>query len=198
MVMKRDFKILILFFSLTFILSCNKNEVSLSPASPESNEDFFSTKPGISAIINESDFSSALYSPYAGNVTDTIRIDNAQSAPFYATYGSDSTSLIILADGKLNNQDTVNWAQILLWVTRFKGEDTYPIEDGSSLGVFSVVDTSNNLRQFFSSGTPNGSVIINQFDAGNNTISGTFEFSALSNDSLLTVKKGVFNSVKIN
>jgi hypothetical protein len=83
-------------------------------------------------------------------------------------------------------------------VVGFNGEGTYSIDNGSSLGVFSVVDTSNNLRQFFSSGSPNGGVTITEFDAVNKTISGTFEFTAISNDSLLTVKRGVFNSVRIN
>lgn len=190
-------KILILFFSVTFFLSCKKNEVPTS-ASPVSDEVSFSNKPGISARINGANFSSALDSSSTDNGSDSTRIDTTQSAPFYATYGSDSSSLIILGDGKLNDQDNVNWAQILLWVTKFNGEGNYPIEDGSSIGVFSIVDTSYNLRQFFSGGSPNGSVIINQFDTVNNTISGSFEFSALSNDSVVTVKKGVFNSVKIN
>lgn len=190
-------KILIFFFSVTFFLSCKKNEVP-SLASPVSNEVSFSNKPGISARVNGANFSSALDSSSTVNGSDSTRIEITQPAPFYATYGRDSSSLIILADGQLNDQDAVKWAQILLWVTRFKGEDTYPIDDGSSIGVFSVVDTSNNLRQFYSSGSPNGSVIINQFDTVNNTISGSFEFSALSNDSVVTIKKGVFNSVKIN
>ena len=175
---------MILFFSMAFIVSCKKND-TLPTASPESNQ-VVSNQPGISARVNESSFSSS-------NDNDTT-----QPALFYATYGSDSTSLIILGDGRLNNQDTVNWAQILLWVVGFNGEGTYSIDNGSSLGVFSVVDTLNNLRQFVSSGSPNGGVTITEFDYVNNTISGTFEFSAISNDSMLTVKRGIFNSVKIN
>ena len=182
--MKNNFNILILFFSMAFVSSCDKNDTPTT-VSPESNQ-VFSNRAGMSARVNESDFSSS-------NNTDST-----QPAPFYATYGSDSTSLIILGDGKLNNQDTVNWAQILLWVVGFNGEGTYSIDNGSSLGVFSVVDTSNNLIQFVSSGSPNGGVTITEFDAVNKTISGTFEFTAISNDSLLTVKRGVFNSVKIN
>lgn len=195
--MKKNWKIIALCFSIAFIVSCKKNEIH-SPASEVSKEDLSPKRSGISARINGANFSSDLDSSSTDNGTDTSRIDTNEPAPFYATYGRDSASLIILGDGKLNNQDSVSWAQILLWVTKFKGEGVYPIEDGSSIGVFSVVDTSYNLRQFFSSGSPNGSVIINQFDTINNTISGTFEFSALSNDSLITVKKGVFNSVKIN
>ena len=182
--MKKNCITLTLFFSMAFIVSCKKN-YTLPTASQESNQVEFN-QPGISARVNESGFSSS-------NNNDTT-----QPALFYATYGSDSTSLIILGDGKLNNQDTVNWAQILLWVVGFNGEGTYSIDNGSSLGVFSVVDTSNNLRQFVSSGSPNGGVTITEFDSVNKTISGTFEFSALSNDSLITVKSGVFNSVKIN
>lgn len=182
--MKKNCVTLILFFSMVFIVSCKKND-TLATASPESNQ-VVSNQPGISARVNESSFSSS-------NDNDTT-----QPAPFYATYGSDSTSLIILGDGRLNNQDTLNWAQILLWVVGFNGEGTYSIDNGSSLGVFSVVDTSNNLRQFVSSGSPNGGVKITEFDQVNKTISGTFEFSAISNDSMLTVKRGIFNSVKIN
>ena len=187
--MNKNLKMLTLFFSITFILSCKKNEVA-APASPVSTEEQNTEiAAGIRARVNESYFSSTV------NRTDTI---TSQPAPFYATYGSDSTSLIILGDGNINQQDSVSWAQMLLWVTRFNGEDTYPIEDGSSLAVFSVVDTLHNLRQFISSGSPNGSVIINQFDTVNNTISGSFEFTALSNDSVVIIKNGVFNSVKIN
>ena len=188
--MKKHIKILAFFFSMTALLSCKKNEVI--PAVVK--EDLISENTaGISAKVNESIFSSAV------NRADSSSVDTTQSSPFYATYGSDSSSLIILGNGKLNDQDdSVNWAQILLWVTRFNGADTYSIDDGSSLAVFSVVDTSNNLRQFFSSGSPNGNVIINQFDTINNTISVTFQFRALSNDSVIVVKNGVFHSVKIH
>ena len=184
--MNKHFKILTLLFSITFILSCKKNEVVSTVSIEELNSE---SAEGITAKVNASYFSST------ANRSDSI---TTQPTPFYATYGSDSTSLIILADGRVNDQDSVKWAQILLWVTRFNGEDTYLIEDGSSLAVFSVVDSSNNLRQFVSSNTPNASVIINHFDTANNTISGTFEFTALSNDSVVVIKNGVFNSVKIN
>lgn len=182
--MKKSNLTLISFFLMVFIVSCQKND-TLFTELPDSKQ-VLPYSPGISARVNESSFSSS-------NYTDTNQIN-----PCYATYGSDSTSLIILADGRINNQDTVNWAQILLWVMKFNGEGIYSIDNGASLGVFSVVDTSYNFRQFFSSGSPNGGVTITEYDSVSNTISGTFEFSAMSNDSLITIKSGVFNSVKIN
>ena len=95
-------------------------------------------------------------------------------------------------------QDSVKYARVSLWITRFNGADTYSINDGSSFAYFDIVDSNDNLSHFSSSGLPNnGNVKISSFDTSAHTISGTFEFTAISNDSLLVVKNGVFNSVYI-
>jgi hypothetical protein len=131
---------------------------------------------------------------------DAIKVEVLNSSPYYATFGSNDSSLIILADGQMPSQDSVQYAKILLWITRFKGADVYSINDFSSLAVFSIVDSANNLKQYASSDLPNnGNVTITYFDKEANTISGTFEFTGISNDSsLIVVKNGVFNFVKIN
>ena len=46
-------------------------------------------------------------------------------------YGSDRSSLTILADGQLAAQDSFHLAGILLWVTSFKGVGNYSISEGS-------------------------------------------------------------------
>ena len=195
--MKNMNKNIFVFFSIMAICSCEKKDIE----TPKENEIVDSKKimAGVLATVNNSSFVSAVEAADTVNLLDPNAVDVNQPTPYYATYGSNDSSLIILADGQLgNNPDSTRFAQILLWVTRFKGADTYNTEDFSSYCSFSIVDSSYNLRQFFSSGTPNGNVTINYFDTAANTISGTFEFNAISNDSILVVKNGVFNSVKIN
>jgi hypothetical protein len=190
-------KILTLFFLVAYAVSCDKREIT-SPNKPETIDDK-RVKAGVMAKVNDLDFISAVNSPDTVNLIDPNAVDPNQPTPYYATYGSNDSSLIILADGEMPAEDSVKYAKILLWITRFKGADTYSINDGSSLAVFSIVDSTYNLRQFASSDLPNnGNVKISYFDTAANTISGTFEFNAISNDSLLVVKNGVFNSVKIN
>jgi len=143
------------------------------------------------------------------NPVDSIPFDDSTRAviyyqpppsPYYATFGSNDSSLIILADGQMPSEDSVQYAKILLWITRFKGEDTYSINDFSSFAVFSIVDSTYNLRQYAaSSDLPNnGNVTITYYDKEAKTISGTFEFTGVSNNDLMVVKNGVFNFVKIN
>lgn len=193
--MNKNYTLLLLFLLAAFLISCNKNET----ITPLTNIESDAKKSGVSAQVNNAYFASNI-NPAPVEGTDTTKVDTTQATPYYATYGRDSSSLIILADGKLNDQDSVKWAQILLWVTRFKGEDIYSVEDASSIAVFSVIDSTDNLRQFYSGSSPmpKGNVTINNFDRERNTISGTFEFTAQSNDSTLVIKNGVFNSVKIN
>ena len=69
-----------------------------------------------------------------------------------------------------------------LWITRFKGADNYSIREGSSFAVFSEVDATNHLRSSLSGGLPSGDEIINYFNTAANTISGSFEYSAISNN----------------
>ena len=195
--MTRICKILTLSFIVAYIASCQKNEIT--PLNSTETNVSKRIKAGVMAKVNNLDFISVVNSPDTVNLIDPNVVDPNQPTPYYATYGSNDSSLIILADGQMPSQDSVKYATILLWITRFKGADTYSINDGSSLAVFSVVDSSYNLRQFASSDLPNnGNVTISYFDTAANTISGTFEFTAISNDSLLVVKNGVFNSVKIN
>jgi len=195
--MNKFFKILFVFSLIVYTVSCQKNKMT-SPKAPETIDDK-RIKAGVMAKVNDLDFISAVNSPDTVNLIDPNAVDPNQPTPYYATYGSNDSSLIILADGEMQAQDSVKYAKILLWITRFKGADTYSINDGSSLAVFSIVDSTYNLRQFASSDLPNnGYVKISYFDTAANTISGMFEFNAISNDSILVVKNGVFNSVKIN
>jgi len=189
-------KILAFFFLVAYVVSCQKKELT-SPKTAETLDDK-RIKAGVMAEVNGLDFISAVNSADTVNLIDPNEVDPNQPTPHYATYGSNDSSLIILADGELgDNPDSIKYAKILLWITRFKGQDTYKVEDYSSFCSFSIVDSSYNLRQFVSSG-PEGSVTISYFDTAANTISGNFNFKAISNDSVLVVKNGVFNSVKIN
>ena len=197
--MKTMNKIILLFFCIMSIWSCEKKDIEIQ----KENEilDSKKIKAGVLATVNNSSFISAVDATDTVNLIDPNAVDPDQPTPYYATYGSNDSSLIILADGELgDNPDSIKYAKILLWITRFKGKDVYNVDDFSSFCVFSVVDSTYNLRQFSSSASPNsnGNVTINYFDTTANTISGTFEFSAMSNDSVLVVKNGVFNSVKIN
>jgi len=195
--MNKFFKILFVFSLIVYTVSCQKNKMT-SPKAPETIDDK-RIKAGVMAKVNDLDFISAVNSPDTVNLIDPNAVDPNQPTPYYATYGSNDSSLIILADGEMQAQDSVKYAKILLWITRFKGAGTYSINDGSSLAVFSIVDSTYNLRQFASSDLPNnGYVKISYFYTAANTISGMFEFNAISNDSILVVKNGVFNSVKIN
>ena len=196
--MQTNKKIILVFFCLMAICSCEKKDIETP--TEEENEIVDSKKimAGVLATVNNSSFVSAVEAADTVNLLDPNAVDVNQPTPYYATYGSNDSSLVILADGQLgDNPDSTRFAQILLWVTRFKGADTYNTEDFSSYCVFSIVDSSYNLRQFVSSG-PEGSVTISYFDTAANTISGNFNFKAISNDSVLVVKNGVFNSVKIN
>lgn len=196
--MKTMNKIILLSFCILSIWSCEKKDIEI--LKEEENEIVDSKKimAGVLASVNNSSFVSAVDAADTVNLLDPNAVDVNQPTPYYATYGSNDSSLIILADGRLaDNPDSTRFAQILLWVTRFKGADTYNIDDFSSYCVFSIVDSTYNLRQFVSSG-PNGNVTISNFDTAAKTISGSFEFTAISNDSVLVVKNGVFNSVKIN
>jgi hypothetical protein len=195
--MNKIFKILFLFSLIAYIVSCDKREITL-PKKPETIDDK-RMKAGVMAKVNDLDFISAVNSPDTVNLIDPNAVDPNQPTPYYATYGSNDSSLIILADGEMLTQDSVKYAKILLWITRFKGAGTYSINDGLCFASFSVVDSTYNLRQFMSSDLPNnGYVKISYFDTAANTISGMFEFNAISNDSILVVKNGVLNSVKIN
>ena len=196
--MKNMNKIILLFLCILSIWSCEKNDIKTPKEEENEIVDSKKIKAGVLATVNNSSFVSAVEAADTVNLLDPNAVDVNQPTPYYATYGSNDSSLIILADGQLgDNPDSTRFAQILLWVTRFKGADTYNTEDFSSYCVFSIVDSSYNLRQFVSSG-PNGNVTISYFDTAANTISGSFEFNAISNDSILVVKNGVFNSVKIN
>ena len=189
-------KILALFFLVAYVVSCQKKELT-SPNTAETLDDK-RIKAGVMAEVNGLDFISAVNSADTVNLIDPNVVDPNQPTPYYATYGSNDSSLLISAHGRLgDNPDSTRFSQILLWVTRFKGADTYNTEDFSSICVFSIADSSYNLRQFVS-GDLNGNVTISYFDTAANTISGSFEFNAISNDSVLVVKNGVFNSVKIN
>ena len=188
--------ILVVFSLAVCIVSCQKKELT-STKTPGAIDDT-KIKAGVMAKVNDLDFISAVNSSDTVDLIDPNEVDPNQPTPHYATYGSNDSSLIILADGELgDNPDSIKYAKILLWITRFKGQDTYKVEDYSSFCSFSIVDSSYNLRQFVSSG-PEGSVTISYFDTAANTISGNFNFKAISNDSVLVVKNGVFNSVKIN
>ena len=196
--MKTMNKIILLFLCILSIWSCEKKDIETPKEEENEIIDSKKIKAGVLATVNNSSFVSAVEAADTVNLLDPNAVDVNQPTPYYATYGSNDSSLIILADGQLgDNPDSTRFAQILLWVTRFKGADTYNTEDFSSYCVFSIVDSSYNLRQFVGSG-PNGNVTINYFDTAANTISGSFEFTAISNDSVLVVKNGVFNSVKIN
>jgi len=195
--MKNMNKNIFVFFSIMAICSCEKKDIETL----KENEIVDSKKimAGVLATVNNSSFISAVDAIDTANLIDSNAVDVNQPSPYYATYGSNDSSLIILADGELgDNPDSIKYAKILLWITRFKGQDVYNVEDFSSYCVFSVVDSTYNLRQFVSSGSPNGNVTINYFDTTAKTISGSFEFNAISNDSVLVVKNGVFNSVKIH
>ena len=194
--MTRICKILTLSFIVAYIASCQKNEIT--PLNSTETNVSKRIKAGVMAKVNNLDFISVVNSPDTVNLIDPNAVDPNQPTPYYATYGSNDSSLLISAHGRLgDNPDSTRFSQILLWVTRFKGADTYNTEDFSSICVFSIADSSYNLRQFVS-GDLNGNVTISYFDTAANTISGSFEFNAISNDSVLVVKNGVFNSVKIN
>ena len=197
--MKNMNKNILIFFSIMAICSCEKKDIETQKE--DEILDSKKIKAGVLATVNNSSFVSAVDATDTVNLIDPNAVDVNQPTPYYATYGSNDSSLIILADGELgDNPDSIKYAKILLWITRFKGKDVYNVEDFSSFCVFSVVDSTYNLRQFASSGSPNpnGNVTISYFDTAANTISGSFEFNAMSNDSILIVKNGVFNSVKIN
>ena len=194
--MTRICKILTLSFIVAYIASCQKNEIT--PLNSTETNVSKRIKAGVMAKVNNLDFISVVNSPDTVNLIDPNAVDPNQPTPYYATYGSNDSSLLISAHGRLgDNPDSTRFSQILLWVTRFKGADTYNTEDFSSICVFSIADSSYNLRQFVS-GDLNGNVTISYFDTAANTISGNFDFKAISNDSVLVVKNGVFNSVKIN
>ena len=194
--MTRICKILTLSFIVAYIASCQKNEIT--PLNSTETNVSKRIKAGVMAKVNNLDFISVVNSPDTVNLIDPNAVDPNQPTPYYATYGSNDSSLLISAHGRLgDNPDSTRFSQILLWVTRFKGADTYNTDDFSSICVFSIDDSSYNLRQFVS-GDLNGNVTISYFDTAANTISGSFEFNAISNDSVLVVKNGVFNSVKIN
>ena len=196
--MQTNNKMILVFFCLMVIWSCEKKDIETPKEEENEIVDSKKIMAGVLATVNNNTFTSAVEATDTVNLLDPNAVDVNQPTPYYATYGSNDSSLIILADGRLaDNPDSTRFAQILLWVTRFKGADTYNIEDYSSFCSFSIVDSLYNLRQFVSSG-PNGNVTISYFDTAANTISGSFEFNAMSNDSLLVVKNGVFNSVKIN
>ena len=196
--MKKNFKILTSFFLVMLIISCQKKE--MSPKTAMENMDNKRIKAGVMAKVNTMDFVSVTSSSDIVSLTSTNEVDPNQPIPYYAFYGSsDSTSLMILAYGEMLSEGIGSYAKMLLSINRFKGADTYLMNDGSSAAVLSVVDTNNNLFHYSTGDLPNnGNVTINYFDQEANTISGTFEFTAISNGNLLVVKNGVFKSVKIN
>jgi hypothetical protein len=156
-------------------------------------------KAGVMAKVNTMDFVSV------ANASDIVSMastneDSNKPVPYYAFYGSsDSSILFILAYGEMLSEGVGSYAKMGISINRFKGADTYLINDGSSAAVLSVVDSNNNLYNYSTSDLPNnGNVTINNFDQEANTISGTFEYTAISNDKVLVVKNGVFKSVKIN
>jgi len=189
--------ILVVFSLAVCIVSCQKKELT-SPKAPETIDDK-RIKAGVMAKVNDLDFISAVNSADTVNVIDSNAVDANQSPYYYSSFVEDSSTVVILAIGEMLAQDSVKYARISLWITRFNGAGTYSMNDGSSFAYFDVVDSNDNFSRFSSSDLPNnGNVKISSFDTAAHTISGTFEFNAMSNDSLLVVKNGVFNSVYIH
>ena len=189
--------ILVVFSLAVCIVSCQKKELT-STKTPGAIDDT-KIKAGVMAKVNGLDFISAVNSADTVNVIDSNAVDANQSPYYYSSFVEDSSTVVILAIGEMLAQDSVKYARISLWITRFNGADTYSMNDGSSFAYFDIVDSNDNLSRFSSSDLPNnGNVKISSFDTAAHTISGTFEFNAMSNDSLLVVKNGVFNSVYIH
>jgi hypothetical protein len=187
-------KFLFLFSLIAYIVSCDKREITL-PKKPETI-DGTRIKAGVMAKVNDLDFISVVNSADTVNLIDSNAVDANQSPYYYSSFVEDSSTVVILAIGEMPAQDSVKYARISLWITRFNGAGTYSMNDGSSFAYFDIVDSKDNSSRFSSSDIPNnGNVKISSFDTAAHTISGTFEFSAISNDSLLVVKNGVFNSV---
>lgn len=152
------------------------------------------TKPAFTATINNKTWTAS------ESLTDTTVADNNDS--FYATFGSDSASFLILANGFYDGFETAQYAKILLWLREFDGAGRYElsINESSSLAVFSVVKSDGSFNQYYTSTTTFGVVNVSEYDKVNKTISGDFEFSAVSaveGDSSIVVRNGKFSGVTI-
>jgi len=185
------------------VVSCSKTlEVKKQPAMPAP---VLLTK-GVSATINNIAWSAGARSAQTDSAS-TQPADSTATEPasFYATFGSDSSSLIIFAGGSFSGFENASWAKILLWVRGFNGEGNYPLglNDSASIAVFSVVYPDQSFNQYYTGASTNstGNINITSYDRVNNTISGNFDFkakSAIEGDSSIVVNNGRFAAVPLH
>ena len=127
-------KILALFFLVAYVVSCQKNGL-ITPKAPDTVDDK-RMKVGVMAEVNGLDFISAVNSADTVNLIDSNAVDANQSPYYYSSFVEDSSTVVILAIGEMLAQDSVKYAMISLWITRFNGADTYSMNDGSSFAYF--------------------------------------------------------------
>ncbi|HRH51110.1 MAG TPA: DUF6252 family protein [Panacibacter sp.] len=118
---------------------------------------------------------------------------------YYATFGSDTTSLLIFAKGSYEGYEDASFAQILLWVYNFNGPGSYTmgVDGATGIAVFTVAYTDGRFNQFYTGTDAPGIINITEYDRNNKMISGNFDFRAKSLDSAVIVRNGLFQSVPL-
>ncbi|HRH48158.1 MAG TPA: DUF6252 family protein [Panacibacter sp.] len=118
---------------------------------------------------------------------------------YYGSYGIDS-SLVLVGYGSFPGYEQASYAYILLFVNGFKGPGVYPMGEyrgTNSFGVFTSVYEDGTFDQFYS-GESSGTLNITSYDEVNNTISGDFNFSAISStDGNIIIKDGLFAGLQL-
>lgn len=184
---------------LIAILSCSKQNDVVSDLETASNK---TTEPSVSALINDKPWEASNESTDSSTIEQPVKdsVPTTNDSQFYATFGSDTTSLKIFANGSFTGYEDASFAQILLWIRGFKGKGNYPlgINDSASVGVFSVVRPNDIFEQYYTGQGNLGFVNVTSYDKDKNIISGEFEFTAVSIDSTITVKKGQFSTIPFN
>lgn len=121
-------------------------------------------------------------------------------AAFYGSFGIDSASLLLVGYGSFVGFENASYAYVLLFVNGFNGTGTYPMggyNGVNSFGVFTSVYEDGSFDQFYS-GENSGILNITSYDQQNQTISGDFNFSAVSSsDSSIIIKNGQFASLQL-
>ncbi|MEP7320198.1 MAG: DUF6252 family protein [Panacibacter sp.] len=134
-------------------------------------------------------------------VSNGLKSDSTDlpGAAYYGSYGIDS-SLVLVGYGSFPGFENASYAYILLFVNGFKGPGVYPMGEYrgiNSFGVFTSVYEDGTFDQFYS-GESSGLLNITSYDEVNNTISGDFNFSAVSSaDSSIIIKNGLFADLQL-
>lgn len=197
---KATFNIILAVLALIAV-SCNKTvEQRKQPVPPGP----VALTKGVSANINNTKWIADGRTSQDSTSTSPTDSTTTQAKPFYAFFeGPDSSSIGLVAAGSFTGFENANWAKIYLTVKGFTGEGNYPLgqNDGGSSAIFTVGYQDVLFNQFSTGSDATGTVIISTYNKANNTISGSFEFTAKStqsgDNSSIVVNNGQFIDIPL-